>query len=80
MAASRTVRVIGPSVSRLGLPRNIPNRLTSGSVGLSPTVLVCAAGPRIEPPVSSPIVTVAKFAAAAMPLPHEDPLGFRSRA
>src|SRR5262245_60900238 len=52
----------------------MPYRLTSGVVGRRPTRLFAAAGPRIEPPVSSPIPTVAKFAAMPAPVPPEEPL------
>src|SRR5947207_10144656 len=77
IAASRTDRVMGPSVSVLGRAGNIPKRLTSGTVGRTPTRLFTAAGPRVEPPVSSPIAAVAKFAATADPLPPDDPLAIR---
>src|SRR5262249_17658629 len=67
IAASAAVRVIGPNVSAVGLNGNEPYRLTKGTVGLKPTRLATAAGPRIDPPVSAPIPTVAKFAAMAEP-------------
>ena len=57
-------------------PNNIRRR-TSGTVGRSPTRLWTAAGPRIDPPVSSAIATVAKLAATPEPLPLDDPLAFR---
>ncbi len=76
-AASATVRVIGPIVSCVGFAGSIPWRETSGSVGRSPTRLFTADGPRIEPPVSSPIATRPKFAASALPDPPDDPLGLR---
>src|SRR4051795_4612390 len=45
-ALSRTVRVIGPSVSRDGPCGIAPKRLTSCSVGFNATRLLCEAGPR----------------------------------
>ena len=64
-------------VSCVGLAGSMPNRLTSGSVGRSPTRLLTAAGPRIEPPVSSPIPTSPKFAATPVADPPDEPLGLR---
>ena len=77
MAASITVRVIGPMVSVVGLAGIIPKRLTRGSVGRRPTSATTAAGPRMEPPVSSPMPIMPRFAATPEPVPPEDPLGFR---
>ena len=71
------MRVIGPSVSLEGLAGIIPWRLTRGTVGRRPTRLCTAAGPRMEPPVSSPMPTRPKFAAIPAPLPPDDPLGLR---
>ena len=77
-AASRTVRAIGPIVSVDGFAGSIPKRLTSsGTVGRSPTREWTAAGPRIEPPVSSPMPTRPKFAAMPAPVLPDDPLGLR---
>ena len=72
-----TVRAMGPMVSCVGLAGSIPWRLTSCSVGRRPTRPLTAAGPRTDPPVSSPIPTRPKFAATPAPDPPEDPLGFR---
>src|SRR5215510_16230589 len=77
-AASFTVRAIGPSVSWLGVAGIIPNRLTNGTVGRRPTRLLKAAGPRTDPPVSSPIPTAAKLAAIPEPVPLEEPDGLRA--
>jgi hypothetical protein len=65
-------------VSVLGRAGNIPKRLTSGVVGRSPTRLFTAAGPRTDPPVSSPIPTVPKFAAVPEPVPPDEPLAIRA--
>src|SRR5215468_499193 len=73
-AVSLTVHAIGPIVSLDGDAGIMPNRLTSGVVGRRPTRLPCDAGPRTEPPVSSPIPTAPKFAATPMPVPQDDPL------
>src|SRR4029434_3143107 len=75
MAASFTVRVIGPNASAFGLNGNEPYRLTKGTVGLKPTRLATAAGPRIDPPVSAPMPTVAKFAAIPEPVALDGPEG-----
>ena len=72
-----TVRVIGPIVSVVGLAGIIPKRLTSSSVGRRPTSEATAAGPRIDPPVSSPMPTMPKLAAMPTPVPPEEPLGLR---
>src|SRR5688572_1934549 len=80
VAASFTVRAIGPTVSMVGLDGNTPWRLTSATVGRSPTRLPTEAGPRMEPPVSSPIPTVAKLAAIPAPVPPDDPLAWRLRS
>ena len=54
IAASSTVLEIGPIVSIDQTPRIRPWRLTLPQLGLRPTIPHQAAGPRIEPPVSSP--------------------------
>ena len=59
-------------------PAAAPKRLTSCSVGFNATRLLCEAGPRIEPAVSSPIPTAPKLAVTAMPLPQDDPLAWRA--
>ena len=71
------MRAIGPKVSWLGVAGIIPNRLTNGTVGRKPTMLLKAAGPRTDPPVSSPMPTVAKLAAMPAPVPLEEPDGLR---
>src|SRR5439155_23855970 len=78
MAASRTLRAIGPAVScecEIGM---MPARLTSPTVGLIPTRLHTADGHRIDPSVSVPIATVHRLAAVAAPEPDDDPHGLRS--
>ena len=77
MAASMTVRVIGPMVSVVGFAGIIPKRLTSCRVGRKPTSDATAAGPRIEPPVSSPMPIMPRLAATPTPVPPEEPLGLR---
>jgi len=78
MAASVTLRAMGPAVSWLWLIGTMPLRLTSPSVGLMPTRPLNAAGQRIEPSVSVPIATVARPAAIAAPEPALEPHGLRS--
>src|SRR5688572_27716288 len=80
MAASRTVRAIGPAVScewEIGM---MPVRLTSPTVGLMPTMPHTLDGHTIEPSVSVPTATAHKLAATAAPEPELDPHGLRSSA
>ena len=53
-AASRTVRVSGPSTDSVGQPRKPGIFGTSPKVGLCPTTPQNAAGMRIDPPPSVP--------------------------
>src|SRR5947208_9326309 len=77
-AASVTLRVIGPAVSCAAEIGTTPDRLTRPSVGLMPTALLAPAGQTMEPSVSVPMVTLARFAAAPTPEPLLDPHGLRS--
>ncbi len=80
IAASRTVRAIGPAESwecEIGM---MPARLHSPTVGLMPTTPLIDDGHMIEPPVSVPMVSAARFAEAAVPDPELDPQGLRSSA
>ncbi len=79
-AASRTVRVSGPSTERVGQPRK-PGRVgTSPAVGLCPTTPQNAAGMRMDPPPSVPsAIGVAPYATDA-PAPPDEPPGVRSGA
>src|SRR3954447_22456010 len=78
IAASRTVRAIGPDVSWLCAIGMIPARLTRPSVGLIPTRPDADDGQTTEPSVSVPMPTVARFAAIADPVPELDPQALRS--
>src|SRR5207302_11254980 len=80
MAASRTGRVIGPAVSWLWAIGTMPVRETRPSVGLIPTSEHAADGQTIEPSVSVPMPTAAKFAAIAAAVPELEPQGLRSSA
>ena len=80
IAASRTVRVIGPAVSWLCAMGMIPARLTSPRVGLIPTSPLALEGHTMEPSVSVPMAATQKFAETADPEPELDPQGLRSRA
>jgi hypothetical protein len=77
-AASRTVRAIGPAVSWLCAIGMMPSRLTSPSVGLIPTMPLMLAGHTIDPSVSVPMASIARFAATATPEPLDEPHGVRS--
>src|SRR5258706_10867408 len=71
-AASSTVRQIGPV--RVVNPSPImPVRLTSSTVGDSPTTLLDDEGMRIDVPVSSPIAQVTRFAATPTAHPQLEP-------
>ena len=80
MAASSTVRVIGPAVSCEWLIGTMCVRDTSPTVGLKPTMPLIAAGQVIEPSVSVPIAAGASPAATAAPLPEDEPQALRSSA
>src|SRR5688572_15717934 len=57
----------------------MPLRDTNPTVGLIPTSPLIDDGQRIEPSVSVPMPTAARFAAIAAPVPLEEPHAFRSR-
>ena len=80
IAASRTVRAIGPVLSWLWAMGMTPPRLCSPIVGLMPTRQLRDDGPTMEPSVSEPIVATARLAAAPAPEPELDPPGVRSSA
>lgn len=73
MAASLTVRVMGPGVSCVFTKGLSPALDTIPTVGRRPTRLQKEAGTRIDPPVSSPTPIRPKFAAIAAPVPALDP-------
>src|SRR5262249_14765061 len=79
IAASVTVRAIGPAVSWLCAIGMIPERLTSPSVGLIPTIPFVVAGQTIEPSVSVPTATLQRLAETAQPEPELAQQGLRSR-
>src|SRR5947209_17392093 len=80
IAASRTVRAIGPAVSWLCAMGMMPARLMRPTVGLMPTRPAAAAGDVTEPSVSVPMATTQQLAAVAHPDPELDPDGVRSSA
>ena len=73
MAASSTVRDMGPTWSMDHDPAATPYRLTLPQLGLSPDSPHQAAGRRIEPPVSSPNDVAHRKAAVAEPDPPLEP-------
>ena len=79
IAASVTVRAIGPAVSKFRFFGAMPSRLISPVVGRSPTMPVNEAGPRTEVLVSLPTETTARLAATATADPLLDPPALRSR-
>src|SRR6266550_487780 len=80
IAASVTVRHIGPAVSWLCAIGMTPERLTRPTVGFSPTSELAPDGQTMEPSVSVPTPTAAKLAAIAAPVPELEPQGLRSNA
>src|SRR5262245_9795628 len=80
MAASSTVRAIGPAVSCEWAIGTIPERLTRPTVGLMPTSAVAADGQTIDPSVSVPTPIAAKLAAIAAAVPELEPHAVRSSA
>src|SRR5712692_6615790 len=77
IAASITVRAMGPAVSWLDAMGMMPVRLARPTVGLMPTSEFWFDGLKIDPEVSVPMVAAAKLAAAAAPGPELDPPGER---
>src|SRR4051794_11493174 len=80
MAASRTLRVMGPAVScddEIGM---MPDRLSRPTVGWTPTRPLTDAGEMIEPLVSVPTAAAQRLAEAAAPEPELEPDALRSRA
>ncbi len=79
IAASLTLRAIGPGVSWLCEIGTTWVRETRPTVGLSPTSPANSAGQVTEPSVSVPTPTAASDAAMAAPVPDEEPQALRSR-
>jgi hypothetical protein len=79
-ATSVTVRPIGPAVSWLCEIGTIPSWATRPTVGLSPTIPLCADGQTIEPSVSVPMATAHRLAATATAEPELDPQGSEPRS
>ena len=73
VAASATVRAIGPAVSWLAEMGMIPACATSPTVGLMPTSPLIDDGQMTEPLVSVPTAAAQKFAEAAAPEPELEP-------
>ena len=80
MAASRTVRAMGPAVSWVLEMGMMPLRLSRPTVGLRPTKPFTEDGDTTEPSVSVPMATAHRLAATAAPEPELEPLVERSRA
>src|SRR5450755_506239 len=78
MAASLTVRAIGPAVSCVLEIGIIPLRLNKPTVGFIPTMPQNEEGATTEPSVSVPIATAQRLAATAAPEPELEPQGLRS--
>ncbi len=80
MAASVTLRAIGPAVSCVVLIGTTCVRLTRPTEGLNPTMPLMLAGHVMEPFVSVPMAAQANPAATAAPLPEDEPQVLRSIA
>src|SRR5262245_20632614 len=79
-AASSTVWVSGPTVSKLYARGNVPRTLTRPYEGRTPTRPSQLAGPRTETPVSVPSPPRHSPAAVAAPVPLDEPPGQRLRS
>ena len=71
IAASATVRAIGPAMSWSRVTGAIPHRLIRPSVGRMPTSMFAFDGLMTEPPVSVPTFAAQKL--AAVPIPELEP-------
>src|SRR5260370_22431217 len=80
MAASVSLRHIGPAVSWLWAMGMMPARLTRPGVGFNPTCELAPEGQTIEPSVSVPTPPVAKFDEIAAAAAGLWPPGARSVA
>ena len=80
IAASLTVRAIGPGVSCVCEIGMTPVRLMRPTVGLIPTIPLIDDGLTMEPSVSVPTAAVQKLAETAAPDPELEPDVFRSNA
>ena len=78
MAASVTLRVIGPAVSCVCEMGTTPSRLISPSVGRMPTTEFQPDGLVIEPRVSVPTETAARLVATPTAEPVLDPNGSKT--
>src|SRR5215469_4886684 len=77
-AASRRVRVIGPTVSKEVESGTTPFRLINFALGRCPTMPHSAGGQRTEPEVSDPNAATHSPAATAAAEPDDDPPVIRS--
>src|ERR1700683_5225338 len=80
MAASATVRAIGPAVSWECAMGMMPVAGMSPSVGLIPTTPLVEDGHTIEPSVSVPMASAHRLAETAAPDPELEPHALRSSA
>src|SRR3954454_17574269 len=80
IAASVTVRAIGPAVSWLCAMGMMPAPLMRPRVGLMPTSPQADEGQTTEPSVSDPTPAAARFAAIDAPVPELEPQALRSSA
>src|SRR4029079_6265377 len=80
LAQLATVRPIGPTESRVVDSGNAPVVGIRHLLGLKPTMPHSAAGMRVEPPVSLPIVISHRWSPTAMAPPEVEPPGIRVRS
>ena len=78
IAASSTLRAIGPGVSWLCEIGTTWVREMRPRVGYNPASAAIAEGQTTEPSVSVPTPAAASEAAIAVPVPDEEPQGLRS--
>ena len=75
MAASATVRAMGPVLSSCQSKGAMPAMLTRPRVGKMPTRLLVATGMRMELPVSVPVPSTAMFPVTEVTVPPDEPPG-----
>src|SRR5690606_27769951 len=79
-AQSATLFAIGPMLSRAYESGNPPSVGTRYWLGFHPTMPQSAAGMRVEPPVSEPMVISDMPSATATAPPEDEPPGMRLRS
>ena len=77
MAASVTLRAMGPVSSRSQSSGAMPAMLTRPRVGKTPTSALVEAGMRMELPVSVPVPNMAQLDVMDVTVPPDEPPGLK---